>query len=124
MARYHAGKGEFEEAWQIVRRYAQPPVLPGATAGVSIPQLEQKLYANPADYADGYALYRAQMAPARPMMRSPPPAILPRALARLPISIFWKPKPGPESKTGNAAGSPGNNIAGPTKGDRARPGCN
>jgi O-antigen ligase len=61
IARYHAGRHEFEEAWQLVRRYAQAPSLPRSAAGESIPQLEQELYANPGDYAAGYALYRAQI---------------------------------------------------------------
>ena len=45
--------------------HARPPVLPPAVADVSIPQLEQKLYASPGDYADGYALYRAQITAGR-----------------------------------------------------------
>jgi O-antigen ligase len=61
IARYHAGRHEFEEAWQLVRRYAQAPSLPQSATGESIPQLEQELYANPGDYAAGYALYRAQI---------------------------------------------------------------
>ena len=62
VARYHAKQNDFAEAWKIVRRYATPPVLPAEAVGVSIPQLEQKVYANPGDVADGYALYRAQLA--------------------------------------------------------------
>ena len=61
IARYHAGRHEFEEAWQLVKRYAQAPALPRNVAGESIPQLKQELYANPGDYAVGYALYRTQI---------------------------------------------------------------
>lgn len=61
VARYHAGRGEFEEAWQLVRRYAQPPALPRNAPGKSIPQLHQEIYASPRDYAAGYTLYRAQI---------------------------------------------------------------
>jgi hypothetical protein len=61
VARYHAGRHEFEEAWQLVRRYTQPPALPRSAAGESIPELKKELYANPGDYAVGYALYRAQI---------------------------------------------------------------
>ena len=61
VARSHAERKEFAPAWQLVRRYAVPPVLPPEATGDTIPQLEQKLYANPGDYADGYALYRAQI---------------------------------------------------------------
>jgi hypothetical protein len=60
VARYHANRREFEEAWQLVRRYAPPPALPQNESGKSIPQLQQKIYASPNDYAAGYALYRAQ----------------------------------------------------------------
>ncbi len=62
VARWHAGRGEFEQAWELVRRYAKTPALPAATSTEPIPQLEQDLYANPRDYAVGYALYRAQAA--------------------------------------------------------------
>jgi hypothetical protein len=65
VARYHAGRQEFEEAWQVVRRYAQPPSLPQNASAKSIPQLEQELYANLGDFAAGYALYRAQIAAGR-----------------------------------------------------------
>ena len=65
VARYHASRNEFADAWQFVRRYAVPPVLPREAAGGSISQLERKLYANPGDFADGYALYRAQVAAGR-----------------------------------------------------------
>ena len=61
VARYHAGRHEYEEAWQLVRRYAPPPVLPQHAPGSSIPELEKELYASPGDYAAGYALYRAQI---------------------------------------------------------------
>ncbi len=61
VARYHAGRREYEEAWQLVRRYAPPPVLPKHASGASILQLKQELYASPDDYAVGYALYRAQI---------------------------------------------------------------
>ena len=37
-------------------------MLPEAGSTLAIPQLERQLYANPGDYAVGYALYRAQTA--------------------------------------------------------------
>ena len=37
----------------------------GEAVGVSIPDLEQKVYAKPGDVADGYALYRAQFGAGR-----------------------------------------------------------
>ena len=62
LARWHAGRAEFEAAWEFVRQNARPPALPAAASAAPIPQLERQLYANPRDYAAGYALYRAQTA--------------------------------------------------------------
>ncbi len=61
VARYHAGRGEFAQAWQLVRQFLPAPVLPPVAVGGSIEELEQRLYANPGDYAVGYALYREQV---------------------------------------------------------------
>lgn len=60
VARYHAGRHEFAEAWQLVRRYGRPPSLPQDAAAKSISQLERELATNPGNYATGYALYRGQ----------------------------------------------------------------
>ncbi len=60
VARYHAGRHEYEEAWQLVRRYAPPPALPQYSAEAPLAQLERELYRSPDDYAAGYALFRAQ----------------------------------------------------------------
>jgi tetratricopeptide (TPR) repeat protein len=61
VVRYHAGRQEFKQAWQLVRQHAPPPALPKETRGASISQLEQELYASPGDFAAGYRLYRAQI---------------------------------------------------------------
>ena len=61
VARYHAGRQEFEQAWQVVRQHAPSPAMPKETEGASISQLEQELYASPDDFAAGYRLYRAQI---------------------------------------------------------------
>ncbi len=61
LARYHAGRKEFAQAWEIVRQHGDAPVLPAGAGGESIPPLEQALNASPGDYAVGYALYHAQM---------------------------------------------------------------
>ncbi len=60
VARHHAGRREFEEAWQLVRRYAAPPATPAHAPGAPIAQLQQNLFSSPGDYAAGFALYRAQ----------------------------------------------------------------
>lgn len=65
VARAHADRREFADAWQLVRRYAPPPLLPANGASAPLPQLEKKFSANPNDYAVGYALYRAQIAAGR-----------------------------------------------------------
>ncbi len=62
LARWHGGRGEFAAAWELVRQNARPPALPEAGSAAPIPLLERQLYANPRDYAAGYALYRAQIA--------------------------------------------------------------
>jgi O-antigen ligase len=62
MARWRAAHGEFATAWQLVRRYATPPALPSARQDLALAQLQQNSYANPNDYAAGYALYHAQVA--------------------------------------------------------------
>jgi O-antigen ligase len=62
LARYHAGRGEFAEAWRLVRQHAPAPALPRADETEPMPQLERKFFASANDYAAGYALFRAQMA--------------------------------------------------------------
>lgn len=63
VARDRASRGEFENAWKLVRQYARPPALPKfAPTDIPIPELERKVYATPGDYAAAYALYRAQVA--------------------------------------------------------------
>jgi hypothetical protein len=61
VARDHASRGQFEEAWELVRRHAPPPALPQNAPEKSIAQLQKKIYASSRDYAAGYALYRAQI---------------------------------------------------------------
>jgi O-antigen ligase len=61
VARYHVRQHDFAQAWGLVRRYAQPPVLPQTADGASLAELEQQLYARPNDFASGYCLYRAEM---------------------------------------------------------------
>src|SRR5438874_6723767 len=53
------------------------------------------------------------------MMRLRPRATLPCDQTLRLTSIFWKPKPGPQKRIGNAPGSPGRIIAQPAECDRA-----
>ncbi len=62
VARHHAAQGEFADAWRLVSRYEPPPLLPRVATDEPMTALEQKFATNPADFAAGYALYRAQMA--------------------------------------------------------------
>ncbi len=61
LARAHAARHEYAEAWQLVRQHSAPPTLPQASAGESRPALQQKFLTLPNDFATGYALYRAQV---------------------------------------------------------------
>ena len=61
IARYHANRYEFKEAWKLVRRYGEKPAMPEAAAVEPIPRLEQQLYTNQNDYAAGFGLFQAQM---------------------------------------------------------------
>ena len=61
MVGWHAARGEFEAAWQLIRRFATPPALPSAPLDLPLAQLQQKFHANPDDDAAGYALYHAQV---------------------------------------------------------------
>jgi O-antigen ligase len=62
VARWQAGRGEYREAWRLVRQYSAPPPMPVSSGAGSLPELERKFIADPRDYANGYALYRAQLA--------------------------------------------------------------
>jgi hypothetical protein len=66
LARWNASKGEYQQAWELVRQNVAAPALPAPNSASSIPQLEQQTYANPRDYAAGYALYEAQLAAGKP----------------------------------------------------------
>ncbi|MEY2490039.1 MAG: hypothetical protein QOC70_1981 [Verrucomicrobiota bacterium] len=61
MAKYHASRNDFRNAFEVVRRFGETPPLPEAAAGSSIEQLRQALHAMPDNYGVGYQLYREQM---------------------------------------------------------------
>ncbi len=65
LARWHAGRSEWQAAWELVRDNAPPPPLPTTVTAAPLAQLEQQLYSNPTDPAIGFALYRAQIAAGR-----------------------------------------------------------
>lgn len=62
VARWQAEQGKFAQAWELVRQHAPAPVLPNESSSAAPAELEREIYANPHDYAAGYALYHAQMA--------------------------------------------------------------
>ncbi len=66
IARWHAAKGEYQQAWDLVRQNAATPALPTAATAESIAQLEQQIQANPRNYAAGFALYQEQLAAGKP----------------------------------------------------------
>jgi tetratricopeptide (TPR) repeat protein len=61
MAKYHANRNDFRNAFQVVRRFGETPPMPEEAARSSIDQLRQALHASPDNYGVGYRLYREQM---------------------------------------------------------------
>lgn len=61
VAKYHARQNEFRSAFEIVRRFGEPPPMPQVSAGSSIEQLRRAFLAKPDNYAIGYEFYRAQI---------------------------------------------------------------
>jgi O-antigen ligase len=61
LAKYHSSRSDFRSAYETVRRFAKPPILPDVTMDIALEQLEQKFRAMPYDSAIGYQVYRAQV---------------------------------------------------------------
>ena len=61
IAKYEAGKKEFQAAYELTQRYGEPPALPPVTANLSLQDLQARLHDSPYNYRIGYELYRAQM---------------------------------------------------------------
>jgi O-antigen ligase len=61
LAKYNAGKNDFHAAYQLTQRFGEPVALPRISGGGSLEELQNRYYANPDNYAAGYALYREQM---------------------------------------------------------------
>ncbi len=60
LAKYYAAKGDFRAAVELVRQFGTAPVFPEPDESGSAADLQQKFYADPNNFAIGYALYRAQ----------------------------------------------------------------
>ena len=61
MARYHAGKNNFRDAYQLTQRFGEAVALPRISENDSVEELKKRFSASPENYAIGYALYRKQI---------------------------------------------------------------
>ena len=61
MATYHAKKSDFRAAYELTARYGEAVAMPRVTENSSLEELQKRYYANPDNYAAGYALYREQV---------------------------------------------------------------
>ena len=61
MANYHAGKGEFKDAYELTQRFGEVVALPRMPENASLEELKKRFFASPENYAAGYALYRKQI---------------------------------------------------------------
>jgi len=61
MAKYHAGKNNFREAYQLTQQFGEAVALPRISENNSVEELKKRLSAAPENYAIGYALYRKQI---------------------------------------------------------------
>jgi len=61
VAKYHAQQKDFRKAYEVSRRFEEPPALPAEAQGSSIDQLRQALHASPDNYGIGFQLYCEQM---------------------------------------------------------------
>jgi len=71
IAKYHAGKNDFHAAYDLAKKYGEPPAMPRFSSGANHPsgsnqagsdlmRLESQFRASPDSYAIAYDLYRAQ----------------------------------------------------------------
>jgi len=61
IAKYKAGKKEFQAAYELTQRYGEPVALPPSAAKRSLEKLQTRLHDAPYNYRIGYEVYRAQM---------------------------------------------------------------
>ncbi len=61
MAKYHAGKGNFKEAYELTQRFGEAVALPRISETSSLEELKKRFSAAPENYATGYALYLKQI---------------------------------------------------------------
>ena len=60
VAKFHADRNEFRQAYELAQRFSARPALPPVPAGSSIEQLQNSSAANPGNYGVGFALYHLQ----------------------------------------------------------------
>jgi O-antigen ligase len=61
MAKYDAEKNDFHAAYELTQRFGDAVALPRPSGGASLEELQQRYFANPDNYGNGYALFRVQM---------------------------------------------------------------
>ncbi len=61
LAKYDAGKNNFRSAYELTQRFGEAVAMPRISGSGSLEELQNRYYANPDNYAAGYALYRDQM---------------------------------------------------------------
>jgi hypothetical protein len=61
IAKYKAGKREFQAAYELTKRYGEPVALPPVAANQSLQDLQTRFHDASYNHRIGYELYRAQM---------------------------------------------------------------
>jgi Flp pilus assembly protein TadD len=61
VAKQNAAKRDFQAAYQLTEKFGDAVAMPRLNENASLEQLQNRYFANPDNYATGYALYREQM---------------------------------------------------------------
>ena len=61
MAKYHANKKDFRQAYEWTQRFGEAVALPRISGNESLEQLQRRYVSNPDNYITGYALYLEQI---------------------------------------------------------------
>jgi hypothetical protein len=61
LAKDKAARKEFQAAYQLAEQYGEAVAMPRLKETASLEELQNHYYANPDNYATGYALYKKQM---------------------------------------------------------------